>query len=176
MQRLFRQPVRVPAGSVLLNALLFQVGWFSCVLGGDLLAVVITATILLVHSQWLMRSSREWLLIALVAVIGISLDSFWSYNGLLQFPGVALGIPLWLACIWLLFATCLCHSFNWLQQRLLLASLLGAVAGPSSYLAGAAMADVVLGEPQLFSIALMALAWAFMFPLLLKFAQVITGD
>jgi len=38
------------------------------------------------------------------------------------------------------------------------------------------MADVVLGEPQLFSIALMALAWAFMFPMLLTFARVITED
>jgi hypothetical protein len=171
MHELSQQPANMIAGSRLLNAVLFQLGWFACVLGGDLIAVAVTATILFAHSQFFMRSRREWLLFGVVPLMGVALDSLWVYSGVLDFPQANFLIPIWLICLWMVFSTSLCHSFQWLQRRLLLASLLGAIAGPSSYLAGAAMADVVIAEPRLISIVLMSLAWSLLFPLMLFIAR-----
>ena len=159
------------AGSRLLNAALFQLGWFACVLGGDFIAVVVTATILFAHGQLFVLARREWLLIVGVAFLGMSLDSLWVFTGVLDFPQTQFLIPIWLICLWMVFSTSLCHSFQWLQRRLVLASLLGAIAGPSSYLAGAAMADIVIAEPRLISIVLMSLAWSLLFPLMLLIAR-----
>jgi hypothetical protein len=176
MPELSQQSASVLENSRLLNAVIFQFGWFSCILGGDLVAVVVMATILFTHSQFFMRSAREWLLFLVVAILGISLDSFWVYTGFLVFPGIETFIPVWLICLWLVFATSLCHCFQWLQKRLVLASLLGAFAGPASYLSGAAMADVIVSEPQSVTIPVMAIAWALLFPLLLIIARELCDD
>ena len=164
------------AGSRLLNAALFQLGWFACVLGGDFIAVVVTATILFAHGQLFVLARREWLLIVGVALVGIFLDGVWVFSGVLDFPQAQSIIPIWLVCLWVIFATSLCHSFYWLQRRLVLASLLGAMAGPSSYLAGAAMAGVVIAEPRVISIAAISIAWSLLFPLGLFIARGIYDD
>ena len=159
-----------------INALLFQLGWFSCVLGGNLIAILVTASILLAHSRLFLKGRQEYLLLAAVTCLGMAVDSFWAYSGVLAFPDSLTFIPLWLVCIWVLFATSLCHSLQWLQQRLLLASVLGAVAGPSSYLGGAALAGVIIGEPRMLSIAVIALAWALVMPLILLLARAVADN
>ncbi len=176
MRELSRQPASLMAGRRLLNAALFQLGWFACVLGGDLVAVVVTVAILFAHGQFFVQARREWLLIFGVALLGISLDGVWVFSGVLDFPQSQSIIPIWLVCLWVVFATSLCHSFYWLQRRLILASVLGAIAGPSSYLAGAAMAGVVIAQPSVVSIALISIAWSLLFPLVLFFARGIYDD
>lgn len=145
-------------------------------LGGDLVAVAVTVTILFLHSQIFVLSKKEWSLIIGVSLIGISLDGVWVFSGVLDFPQSQLMIPAWLVCLWVIFSTSLCHSLSWLKHRLLLASLLGAVAGPSSYLAGAAMAGVVIAEPRVLSIAFIAIAWSILFPLALYFSRGVYDD
>lgn len=169
-------PQWLQAHGIWLNALLFQLGWFSSVLGGNVIAILVTAGILLVHSRLLLKSRQEYLLIIAVTSLGMAVDSFWVYSAVLSFPESASIIPPWLVCIWVLFATSLCHSLQWLQQRLLLASVLGAIAGPSSYLGGAALAGVIIGEPRLLSIAAIALAWALVMPLVLLLARAVGDD
>lgn len=159
----------------LFNAACFQIGWFACVLGGDLLAIGVTAIILLAHSQLIMQAKKEWGLLLLTALLGIALDTMWVATGVLEFDPSTIFVPLWLVCLWIVFSTTLSHSMAWLQQRLLLAALLGAVAGPASYLAGAGLANVTIVEPAVQSIALIALAWSILFPLLLFVARGI-GD
>ena len=145
-------------------------------LGGDLIAVAVTATILVLHSQFFVLARKEWLLMLGVSLMGMSLDSVWVVSTVLDFPQAQSIIPVWLMCLWVVFSTSLCHSLSWLQHRLILASLLGAIAGPSSYLAGAAMAGVVISEPIIISITFIAIAWSLLFPLALFFARGVCDD
>jgi uncharacterized membrane protein YfcA len=74
----------------------------------------------------------------------------------------------------MLFATTLNIAFRWLRDRLVLASLLGAVFGPLSYFAGARLGAVVINDFPSALIAL-ALAWALLLPGLLLLAKRLDG-
>ena len=58
------------------------------------------------------------------------------------------------------FATTLNHSLAWSARPWWLSSLLGALAGPLSYLAGARLADVGLPLGQWPTLLLLSAVWA----------------
>ena len=141
--------------------LLFQIGWFCCVIGGDAVAVPATTLILSIHAVFFVENQREWLLIAGVAAIGWFVDSGLTYFSVLEFNvQPILQIPIWLICLWLLFATTLNHSLRWLSHHPLLAPIIAAVCGPLSYLGGSALAGVKIAEPLWQSLLLLAVSWA----------------
>ena len=163
--------------AVLVNVAVFQAGWFVCVLGaargkswpGLLLAALIVAA-------WLADAPRPRalaLLIALTGVIGLCWDSALTALGLIDYapgPLTPPWAPAWILALWLLFATTLHRSLRWLQARLLLAALLGALAAPLSYLAAARLGALAL--PQLApALVAQAAGWALLLPLLLWLAR-----
>ena len=151
----------------LLNGLLFQAGWFACVLGGDSIALLAVATVLLLHGLFFIEYKREWYFIIGMALAGIVLDSALTAFGIFLFAIPSLGyIPIWLACLWFIFATTFNHSLVWLQHRLPLAALLGAVSGTGSYYAGTKLAPVALADPLWLSILQISVCWAILMPLL----------
>ncbi len=77
--------------------------------------------------------------------------------------------PLWLACLWPVFATTLMHSFAVLQNRLLLAAVCGALGGALSYIAGVRLSAMEFASP-LWGPVLLGALWAAVFPLLLQVA------
>lgn len=161
-----------PTAKLLLNGLLFQLGWFACVLGGDGWALLSTAIILALHQKYLVSNRREWLAIAAVTAIGFGVDNSLAYFDVFQFQTARLiNIPIWLLCIWALFASSLLHSLAWLRHRLIWSVLLAAVAGPASYLAGSKMASVTLLEPVFLSLWPIAVCWAVLMPLLLRLSS-----
>lgn len=145
-----------------LNALLFQVGWFVCVLERGLLALAATALILGMHLFRHREQPREWLCIAVIAFIGVLQDFLLIQLNVLQFDGQPVP-PLWLVAIWLLFASTLNHSLKWLQQRWWLAALLGAISGPLSYLAGERLGALTLNKELL---PVLGIAWGMCLPML----------
>lgn len=167
--------LRPPADSLAAkccNAILFQVGWFACLLFSEELAIVITLLILVFH-QWLMRPRMgEWLLVAVVGSTGLVCDSLLAVLGVLQFQSSNIGfIPVWLLCLWLLLATLLRHSLSWLQSRPLMAAMLASIAGPSSYFAGARLAGASLAEPHYLTLLVLGVYWALLMPLLFWFSR-----
>lgn len=155
------------------NAALFQIGWFGCVLGGDVVALPLTLTLLWVHCAWISGTIRECGFILLVGCLGWVVDSLVTAAGLLHFsePGLGL-IPAWLVCLWILFATTLRHSLQWLCGRIKYAAIAGAISGPLSYIAGVGLAPgAALGAEPLLSIAVLCLVWAVLFPTLLVLAR-----
>ena len=150
---------------IILNLALFQVGWTVCVLGGTAWALPFTAVALIIHHFFVVSQRSEWKLIVLVAGIGCLWDLAMTWSGVMRFgePG-PLGIPLWLVCLWLLFATTFMHGLFWLSRRLWLAVIFAGVAGPATYWLGANLADVQLGIPVLTSLIVMAIGWAVLFP------------
>jgi hypothetical protein len=69
------------------------------------------------------------------------------------------------------FGTTLRGSLSWLVGRYALAAVLGAVAGPLSYLDGAKLGAVTLHPSRAFSIAALAVGWAVVMPLLVWLAH-----
>ena len=130
-----------------LNLILFQIAWFTCVLAGDVWASVVSLAILIVHARFIVADKREWLLIFGFALCGCVIDSILAITGLFDFGATVAFIPIWLICLWLMFATTLTHGFAWLQGRWWFASLLGGTAGAGSYYAGSQMAAVSIAEP-----------------------------
>lgn len=150
--------------TIFLNAALFQVGWFACILGGNLIALSSAIIILLCHWFFISKDLAEWRVIALIAFVGIVIDSALFAAGFFSDGSQRVIAPLWLMCLWVIFPTTLKHSFVWLHQRPLLAIVLGAIAGPLSYLAGIKLGAVSLGIGQLWAMLVLGVIWAVLFP------------
>lgn len=67
--------------------------------------------------------------------------------------------PLWFLILWANFAMCLHVAFRALQQRPMLAFVIGAVFGPSAYQGAAKLGAIELPGPYLGRLALLSLAW-----------------
>ena len=156
--------------AILINAVVFQIGWLCCVLAGanhvPWLGTLTALLIVALHINQARRPRNELLLILCAGIIGAVWDSLLVYAGWLQYPSGTLidnTAPHWIVAMWMLFATTLNVSLKWLKQRPLPAAAIGAVAGPAAYFAGYKLGGVQIAD---FSTALTALAlgWALFMP------------
>jgi hypothetical protein len=150
----------------LVYATLFQLGWLAAVLGGDLPGLMALMPMLICYGWWFCRDARGWLFLLAAAAMGIVIDSLLIAAGVLVNANGNAYLPLWLACIWLMFASCLSHVFSWLHERLFWASLLGAVFAPLSYWSGVQLGSMAFGFSVWTSLLVFAGIWALLMPLL----------
>ncbi|AFJ89723.1 MULTISPECIES: DUF2878 domain-containing protein [Burkholderia] len=147
-----------------------QIGWLVCVMSaaaqrpwwGCAYALIATAG----HLTFAQRPSSEARLVVTIAASGWVWDSAVVHAGLLEYPnGVVLNgsAPYWLAALWALFAIQLNTVLRWLRQRPLIAALVGAIGGPASYRAGAALGAVHVNEPTT-ALVVIAAGWALILP------------
>ncbi|MCW9046523.1 MAG: DUF2878 domain-containing protein [Gammaproteobacteria bacterium] len=162
---------------IVVNFIIFQLGWFSCVLmaAQGLHETGIFIALLLVCVQLFLADNRKKLLIlmAIVTLIGSAWDSVMTSLGILVFDTgmiVSFLAPGWIIAMWLMFATTLNVSFRWLFGRYWLAMLLGAICGPLTYQAGAAMSAVVIPDNFLAN-SVIAAGWALLMPLYIKLTE-----
>ena len=168
-------------GLILTNLVLFQVGWFACVLSGAAqrpwIGALIATIIVLVHLLRANAGEAELKLVLIAVVIGTVWDSIlvWQdwlrYSSGILFPNTA---PYWIILMWALFATILNVSLRWLRGRWLIAALAGAVGGPLAYYGGHRLGALQFGNE---SVALMALAigWAIFTPVLMALSARFDG-
>ena len=150
-----------PTRSLVLNAVLFQLGWFACVFGAQRPWLLLVALACLAgHFLWVGSWRQEGRLVASVMLFGAALDSFLLNLGVFDFAGDSLLLPAWLALLWALFATTLNHSLAWTARPWWLGSMLGAVSGPLSYLGGAKLAGVGMPLGLWPTLLLLAGIWA----------------
>lgn len=162
--------------STFVNFASFYAGWFACVLGaagGRLwLGPVVVALLLVLHlgllaTRGISRLSNEARLIALIGLVGWCADTALAALGAYSFgsrsflPWIC---PPWMVALWMIFASTLRGSLGWLRGRYSLAALLGALSGPVSYLYGARLGAIEMGEPLVASLATVASAWALILP------------
>jgi cyclopropane-fatty-acyl-phospholipid synthase len=171
-----------PATSALVrNFLLFQAGWFACVLlaGRDRagLAVLAVAAVVAAHVALSARPQCTVLVLLSATLIGLAWDSVVMDTGAQRYlsghflPGVA---PIWIIAMWTLFGTLLGHSLRWLRGRPLLAALFGLVGGPLAYAGGAKLGAVTLPDPLLAAV-LEGAGWAVLTPLLVRLEERLDG-
>lgn len=163
------------------NFVLFQIGWFACVLGsayaypwpGTLIAILIIG----IHLLRARFPEQEAGLILVATGVGGLWDSLlvcmqWvSYNNGMWAEHLA---PYWILALWALFATTLNVSLRWMKGRWLLAMMSGAVAGPLAYYAGHRLGAVNFSDISTAMIAL-SIGWAVFTPLLIAFSQRLDG-
>ncbi len=160
------------------NMLWMQILWFSAVLGAVGGQLWLASMLLIGFVFWEFRPARrvygDFQLILVAVLFGLILDTTWVRLGWLEYAGAsALSelAPLWILFLWAGLALTINHSLVWLQSRLILAALLGAVFSPLSYLAAARFGAVtIVSEPEGLFIAL-SLSWAIALPLLLWLAK-----
>lgn len=160
--------------AVLTNILLFQFGWFSCVLGAarhlPWVGTLVSVGIIAWHLSRSALPRREAALILLAGAIGLLLDSVVVHRGLIAYTSgtLAAGLaPHWIVAMWMIFATTLNVSFRWLKGRWLLAAALGAAAGPLAYLGGARLGAAEFPGGGVAPLLAIAAVWAIAMPLLL---------
>lgn len=150
----------------LANAVLFQCGWFACVLGGNSRWLLVAVAAIAVHLLWLSSWSREGQVILAVTLLGTVIDTALRTFGVFHFSMPGPLIPLWLIVLWALLATTLRHCLAWSARPWWRASLLGAVGGPLSYYAGSQLAGVSFGYGTAPTVIGLGLLWALLFPAL----------
>ena len=149
---------------VFYNAIVFNIAWFVCILGGSKIAVPFALLFIGIHLAFFSDDKLEIALIAVLALFGVVVESVFIRAGLLVPPDGSLWPPLWLICLWCFFATTLNHSLKWFQSHLSLALIMGAVSAPLTYLGGTRLNDFSLREPLLLTLVAMGLVWCMVFP------------
>lgn len=151
-----------------LNFILFQIGWFACVVYPDLLGPVLVLFLLLFHFVFVSQNRfTELQFIGLGTIVGSLLDGLWFRLGILDDgTGAVLITPPWLVAMWAIFMTTLSHSLNWISRKIWLAFVFAPFAGSFAYWSASQMGAVEFPELAPSLIAL-ALGWLVVFPLLL---------
>lgn len=159
------------------NVVAFQAGWLACVLGAahgwPWAGPVVAAAVVAWHARRAPRPAQELKLVAIAVLAGALFDSLLVAFGWIAFAPAALaeGIaPGWILALWALFATTLNVSLGWLRGRLLLAGILGGIAGPFAYWAGERLGALTFLEPVA-ALGALAAGWAVMLPALLAVAR-----
>jgi hypothetical protein len=157
----------------LINFAAFQIGWFSCVLsaanGLPWIGFLVVGLVVGLHFKVSDRRQHELQLLVLAVFMGLIFDSLLVASGWVRYPSGMLvsGIaPYWILAMWALFATTLNVSMGWLKSSLVLASVMGAVFGPLSYVAGQRLGAIELVDFRASMIAL-AVIWAIAMPALM---------
>ena len=163
-----------PTLSKIINVVIYQVGWFSCVLGAALgfpLSGAVGA-LALVAVHLLLTDSRkaEIQLLLATCLLGVVVDSLQQAAGLFTFktdPRWPLWLPLWVFVIWAQFATMFRFALHWLAGRYLLGALFGALGGPLAYWGGIRKGAATFGDNPLMTLLVLAFVWSMVTPLLL---------
>ena len=159
---------------IVINIILFQIGWFACVLSAannhPLVGASISLFIIVSHVLLSREYKQEIRIIVIAMVIGLFLDSFIISAGLITYTSGMLNdfiAPYWIVLMWALFATTLNYSLSWMRNKLLVSVVLGAIAGPLAYYAGMKLGAVEFINEMKALISL-SIGWAICTPLLLK--------
>lgn len=166
---------------MLVNFIAFQVGWFSSVIGAaqemPWLGPVVVLVVALIHLRQARRPELEVALIVACGVLGLAFDSLLVTLGWVAYPSghvLAQAAPYWIVTMWMLLATTLNRSLSWLKGRLALASILGGIAGPLSYLGGERLGGMQFVE-TIPAVVFLAVGWAAVMPVLVTLADRLDG-
>lgn len=158
----------------LLNLMLYQIGWFACVLGAAYdfpwLGVALALFLVGVHLSLTNDRTRQTSLLWVAFIVGLVVDSTLLAIGVYRFPSgmiVDWLPPLWMSVLWIQFATTFQYSFFWLSKRYVLSSLLGFIGAPLAFLGGEKLGAVSFCEPRLTNLLALGSLWALAIPLLI---------
>ena len=161
---------------VAINFILFQVGWFVTVIGvanrSEWIAVSSVFIILFVHLYMARDRVTEIFLMIAAGAMGFIADSILISTGLFSTLG-EIGLqgtaPLWLVCLWMLFAITINYSLGWMKRRYVMAMVMGTIFAPLAYLAGSKFGVISFSADYslYFILLIIGMVWAVVTPSLL---------
>ena len=137
-------------------------------LGRDAFAPLVIILIGL-HFALVASPRQEAAELAPVVALGVVVDSLLSAFGVFDF-GAQL-VPIWLCLLWVAFATTLTRAFAFLGKRYWLAALVGGVAVPFNYGAGAGFGAVSLPLDATTTALVLIAVWAVLLPVLFRLSR-----
>ena len=156
------------------NFLLYQTGWFACVLGAAYshrwLGVASATSLLAVHIVLTTERERQARLLLVAFGVGLVVDSTLLAIGVCRFSAggiVAWVPPIWMSVLWIQFATTLRYCLLWMSGRYGLSALFGFVGAPLAFLGGERLGAILFLEPRLANLTILAVLWALAIPLLI---------
>ncbi|MCF1426783.1 MAG: DUF2878 domain-containing protein [Shewanella sp.] len=157
---------------ILGNALSFQLVWWGGVLIGNAF-VPVSLILLLAHLLFTPCRRADIRLMWQVALIGIAIDGLLIWSGVFLFPS----LPWWLGLLWLHFALSINASLSFLKGLPVWSvALLGAVAGPFSYLAGSRFEAVSMPWGEGTTASILGIIWLLLLPLAVWLARMSSAD
>jgi hypothetical protein len=157
----------------------YQLVWFAAVIGAGhgwawpgVFSMVVYAAIQLVAAR---RYKADLSLMATAIMLGFLVDGCLIRANLASYaaawPSTTLA-PAWILALWVTFALTFTQSLRWLQTRLWLAALLGAVGGPLAYLGASRGWHVVsFADPAWRGLLWLCISWALAIPALAWLAR-----
>jgi hypothetical protein len=157
----------------IVNLLLYQLGWFACVLGtawgrqwvGVSIAVALAGTHFYLAKDRVLQTK----LVIAAALIGLVVDTGLLWAGVYRFPQGAVidGLPPpFMTLLWIQFATTFRYSMRWLSGRYTLSFLFGLLGAPLAFYAGESLGAIMFLSPRLAHYGVLAVGWSVSVPLL----------
>ena len=156
-----------------LDYLLIQVGWFSCVGGAGKgnywIGPLVVAVLVALHIARMEDRRRELLNILAFGAVGMIVESAQAAFGFLTFAGAPTPYlaPLWIAALWFHFGITLTPLAEALRGRLWLAGILGFVGAPFAYWAGVKLGAASFHPETWRSAVAIGVAWGGVLPVAL---------
>jgi hypothetical protein len=166
-------------GGHVTNLLSFAIGWFACVVGAangtPSYGVGVAAMLLALNILVAEDPIHQARIIVIVGALGFVIDTILGLAGIFVFAPRASNpswlCPIWMVAIWMMFGSMLNASLAWLAAHGAIASIVGAIAGPLSYLTAAKMGAIALPGRVAPRLAILVIVWAVVFPTLLRFSN-----
>lgn len=160
---------------ILINGALFNLAWLACVVlrnHWSLLAVVAAIAMYLFMEEGHLRL-RGAIVIAVAVLVGFAVDNAMLSEGLLIPVDTQAGdfAPFWMTSLWAILSTTFNIAFKPLQNKLVLAGIMGAISAPLTYLAAVRLGAAEFGVPAEFALAGLAVVWLLVFPAGLLFTR-----
>ncbi len=171
---------------LVINFILFQIGWFACVIGAakqmPWLGVAVVIAIIIWHLTQAKQAKKEVQLLFITLVIGGIFDQIMLNHHLISYQSHGWSdaiVPVWILALWAEFVTVLNVSLRWMKElktpvRWLVSVLFGAIGGPLAYIGAERLGAVTLNNLPMSYIAL-GVGWAILTPLLLKLSEKLDG-
>jgi len=147
----------------LANALLFQLTWFGCVLGGAAGEPLWAAPWLALLAFQALRGASlrcDAVLLVLGVACGLVMDTAWIMLGVLEYAGAVVA-PVWIVMLWAGAALTVNRSLGLFRRAPWLGGALAGLCAPLSYVAGEKLGAVEISNGV--GLIAVAVVWFFVF-------------
>ncbi|MBC8226310.1 MAG: DUF2878 domain-containing protein [Candidatus Marinimicrobia bacterium] len=164
--------------NVAINYFGFSIVWICCVYSGaqgvTALALIPTLIFLYLHFMIVADHLKEEVQLILIAILmGVIVDSSFSFFGVVSYNGNISSIPhlapIWILCMWAGFSAQINHAMNRLRGRYLLVGFYGLLA-PLAYMGGEKINAASITDGDI-NYAIISISWAISLVVLFKISE-----
>lgn len=168
--------------SVFINFFAFYVAWWAMLIsnwkGQPVIGWIVFAIVMAIHFfRVSINKKKDATEVAIIALVGILLDTALSKAGILTFNNSLFGVlpPAWLLGIWVLFATTISYTFILIRNKIPAQIIVGGFFAPVSYITGAKFMLLSLYQPFSTYYMIHGACWLIFFPLCFFISKKVKG-